>query len=784
MGVDPTIYQGTGKMMDVARSMQLSGKAVLQQERRRMLINRQMYLGNSYLQVTGSTVRTLAPGGMLRSGRRRDRINRLRQFVDGRVAMLSTEMPPYEVVPDDMDQDTVSSTKLAEKLVHAEWENRDGWNIDEFRRRICLMGEQDGVAFSNVRFDPAAGPVGGTKVAFAPDATGRPQPVTDRSQLEALRLQDPNAESLWREEYQNLGQVKVRAVRAGRLSIDPLVTNDWSRCRWVIEADTWSVSYLEKIAGKTLKELRTQSMQNLGRRAPDAAAAGSSAVQVDDGASERTIAPGNSIVVYEAFIAAQGKNGDWPKGGHLIWADGAHGDPIVAEAWDRGIPYYPYTPKPDALEILRSRGSVDELAPIQVAFNRTLSAIGEWLDKLARPPLVIDGGSLKSNRPIWNEQGLVEVNPGMSPPRFMTVPGEPVAILNGYLQFLIEQMAEIAVQHDTTRGTAPQGPTAGVALDVLDRNNERQLAGAEAELKNVLEWTVSEALDLTEKFYTEPRLVNAPGVDNADEFQSFTGDKIRGCTRFRITGSILPRSRDSQIQSLLAVAQQSMGKVDITRYIPELMHGDADAITQRLEEDTERQHRETRQILALGRHPDRDELWGAFQTMRDTYLQAVQLAQAQGEDPAVLAQAGINPPTVAGILRTAAQAQKQQAPPMQVPGMPESFNQQPPAPLPKFPVVEDSDDDAAHIREVDSTVKGDGWDSFHELVQQGFREHRQDHLTKMHRTMTALTSLVGPSNPGFGAPGNTPGSESPQGAPPSQQPAQNGQVQKLQGVGP
>lgn len=771
-------------MMDVARNMQLTGRSVLQQEKRRMLVNRQMYLGNQYLQVTQTGVRTLAPGGMLRSGRRRDKINRLRQFVDGRVAMLTTETPPYEVVPSDLDQDTVSSTRLAEKLVRAEWDNRDGWNIDEFRRRLALMGEQDGVAFANVRFDPAAGPESGSKVAFKPDENGQPVPVTDRAELESLRSQDPRGEVLWREEYAMLGQVRVRAVRAGRLSVDPLVTNDWTKCRWVVEADTWDVSYLERVAGRSLKELRIASMENLGRRTPDAGEAGSPAVQIDDGASGRTIAPGHSVVVYEAFIRPQAK-GDWPKGAHIVWCDGAHGEPIVAESWDRGIPYHPYCPKPDALEILRSRGTVDELAPIQVAFNRTLSAIGEWLDKLARPPLVLDGGSLKSNKPIWNESGLIELNPGMSPPQFMRVPGEPVAILTGYLDFLLNQMAEIAVQHDTTRGTTPGGVTAGVALDVLDRNNERQLAGAEAELKNVLEWTVSEALDLVEKFYTEPRLVNTAGVDDADEFAAFTGDKIRGCTRFRITGSILPRSRDAQIQALLAVAAQSGGKVDVTQYIPELMRGDSDAITARLELDVERQRRENRLVLALGRHPDRDELWQAFQTMRDAYLdaftQAQQEASTAGVDPmALLAQAGIRPPTVAGLLRQAEAARKQE--PMTVPGMPASFDQQPPQPLPRFPVVEDGDVHATHITEIDAVMKSDGWDNFHELVKQGFREQRQAHLERMNSQMTALTGLVGGGNPGFGQPGSEPGAETPD-TPPDGGQRQAGPVQQLQGVG-
>jgi hypothetical protein len=202
-----------------------------------------------------------------------------------------------------------------------------------------------------------------------------------------------------------------------------------------------------------------------------------------------------------------------------------------------------------------------------------------------------------------------------------------------------------------------------------------------------------------------------------------------------------------------------------------------------LELDVERQRRENRLVLALGRHQDRDALWGAFQQMRDVYLQAVDTARAQGDDPTVvLPQAGINPPTVAGILRQAEQEQRAAPPPMQVPGLPGSEPQQP-APLPRFPTVEEGDNHATHIMEIDAVMKGDAWDSLHPLVQQGFREMRGQHLQGMHSQMQSLGTIVGGGNPQFGGPGNEPGGQGQDGPAPNGSVARPDGIQKMQAIG-
>jgi hypothetical protein len=736
------IYQGKGDMASALRRMLTDGRRVISQERTRLIVNRQMYLGNQYLQIGPTGVRTRAPAVLLKTGRRRDVINRLRQFVDGRVAMLTREVPPYEVVPRSLDLDDMSSARLAERIVRYEWTNRSGWDVDTFRRDLVLAAEQDGIAFACVVFDQRGGPLTDAPVPLAIDpTTGQVSPITDRETLESLKTQDPEGGTLWREERVPVGQVKFRVVRLGRLAVDPLVTADWRSCRWIVESDVWSIEEAERIAGRSLEDIRRRSDAAMGSSRSGRSTPG---LNVEDGISERYVPPDNAVVVHEAYVVPQGKGSDWPRGGHVVWLDAAPGDPILSEPWEEELPYFPFAPKPDHLELLRSRGTVDDLVPIQVVFNRTISAIGEWMDLMARPPLVLDGGRLRNpNKPVFNEERIVETNPGMSPPRFMDVPTAQVAALMQYADFLLRQMAEIAVQADVTRGTPPgQGVEAGVALDVLGRNNEIQLTGTEARLKAALEWAISRALSIVARNYVVPRLVNAPGVDDDDALQAFTGDKIRGSTTFRITGSILPRNREAQLQTLLAMVRESGGKVDISRYATEFMRGDVEAIEERQGAQRRRQARENRKMAALGRHPLRDLIWQTFVAQREAYLAAVEKAAQGGMPITSLQQAGLYPPTITGIVRNVRRERSpDEAAQMRVPGLPGSYPENWPD-LPAMPQIEDFDDHAVHYAEVANFCMSDGYDQFHPIVKQVLREHRDAHREEIARAAQAAQAQV------------------------------------------
>ena len=97
----------------------------------------------------------------------------------------------------------------------------------------------------------------------------------------------------------------------------------------------------------------------------------------------------------------------------------------------------------------------------------------------------------------------------------MSAPPEPVAVMTQHLGFLVEQMAEVAVVSDASRGTPPgQGIDAAVSLNFLAQSNEQQLSGPAAEAGRIPFNGTMEASETYQLFGDPPFMffVNAGGT--------------------------------------------------------------------------------------------------------------------------------------------------------------------------------------------------------------------------------------------------------------------------------
>jgi hypothetical protein len=385
------------------------------------------------------------------------------------------------------------------------------------------------------------------------------------------------------------------------------------------------------------------------------------------------------------------------------------------------------------------------------------------MDLVARPPVVTVGGGLKSPY-LFNEKRIVELTPGFQAPFFLHVPPEPATILTTHIQWLIEQMAEVAIQSSAVRGTPPgQGVEAAVGINLLIQQTEQQLSGTERQLVAVLEWAITRALKLVQKNYILPRLVSAPGVDDSEEFKSFTGDNLGGAHQVRVSGSILPRSRAAQLQTLFQMTQATGGKFDITPWVPGIVEGDLGDFLSDQRADENRASRENRRIAALGRNPEADKIWQAFQDMRKGYQQA--LGAAQNGPPAF----------PAGVMRVPG-LPGSGPPPLSPPEMLAQRGITPPSLTPLVGdigvEVQDFDNDTDHMRTHDLWRKSDGFDVIHPLVREYAQEHCEAHLSKMSKNLQAMGQQAAPLMPGpQGAPGGQGGGPTSAGPPPGPKPS-------------
>ena len=152
------LYRGEPRepIGQVLARLATSGREVIRQQRTRWMENRSYFRGDQWLQVNPSAnqVRALSRNDI--RGRQLDTFNRLRQFTEGRISLLTGEPPSFEVQPPNQDQDSIEAARQATKFVKAMW-GREGWNIQTILRELALAGEIDGIVFLCVEWDKYPG---------------------------------------------------------------------------------------------------------------------------------------------------------------------------------------------------------------------------------------------------------------------------------------------------------------------------------------------------------------------------------------------------------------------------------------------------------------------------------------------------------------------------------------------------------------------------------------------------------------------------------------------------
>lgn len=717
--VDTTLYTGDRRgqpIGDILKDMARRGRTVVDQQAVRWAENRAMYSGNPFVQaVRGANgqIKITARDEVDYRGRRRNAVNKARGLINGRVALLTRNKPPSRVEPESLSQRAIDGARLAERFVAGKW-GTNGWDIGRKLRDIGRNGEVDGVCPIYVGWDRDAGP---RKLSIINTATG--QPVSAPGELEALIGQDPQGESgSWQMvgSKERAGDICIRVIRPGAFFLDPFVTNDYSRGKYAGESMMVRPSEIEAQTGKNIRALMEMSRTQMRDIRASTISEGNAPLTIDDERAFESASRTDVVVKHCAYILP---HGDWPKGAYVEWLDIAPGAPLIMAPYeDDELPYFLFTPQPDGDHLLMSRGTMDDLAPIAREFNTMTTLLADWMRLVAKPPVGIPEGALVSQS-VYNEDGYFRYRPGLGEPHYMNVPGEPGAIVQGYLGMLKQDMNEVAVQPDASRGFSQQGVEAGVSFAQVAQQVENQLSPTESELSRVLEWMISRALKLVVKHYNQPRMVTLPGAQDSEEIRAFLGSNIAGATSFRVTGSMLPRSRAAVIQTLLQILP--MLGPDVMPYIGQIIDGDPSEWLRDMDAHKSRQRREIRQIVALASVEQGDAI---FQRFQETAALVAKVGEAATEDPARAP--GVNPIDHAfGMMGTA-------RPPrliddLRTAGIP-------------VPTAEDFDNHAQHLLALDQWSITEEFEGMPPIVKQVAREHRQEHLERIGNQLGAMAA--------------------------------------------
>jgi hypothetical protein len=246
-------------------------------------------------------------------------------------------------------------------------------------------------------------------------------------------------------------------------------------------------------------------------------------------------------MVYEFWIKP-GALKALPQGGHVVIAERTIIGYTEGEFYQHG--QYPfahighiYTGK------FYRRSVLNSLNELQREYNKTRTNINNAANKMGKPQIVAQKGSIATAK-MSNETGLIiEYRPGFPKPEPMPMAEVPAYVQNSLDRVLLD-IEDISGQHQVSKGQTPPGVTAATAISFLQEKDDSYLTTTYFSLESAVEKIAKQSLYLAVQMWDVPRLVKIVGDDNMFDTMLLAGAEIKRGTDIRIEpGSALPTSK-------------------------------------------------------------------------------------------------------------------------------------------------------------------------------------------------------------------------------------------------
>lgn len=207
---------------------------------------------------------------------------------------------------------------------------------------------------------------------------------------------------------------------------------------------------------------------------------------------------------------------------------------------------------------------VERLKPIQIEYNRIISAIGSNLKLGGQWRLLIHKGSQVSELTDLPMDAIHWTGP--QPPQYLAIPEFPQIWLE-YLQALRNDAFEIAGLHSLSRGEYPpiQHALPGVAIQLLQERDDARQTPLYKRLDHVWTQAAIGLVSLVQQNYSYEQIVDivgryaAEGYESAGAVDAFKGSDIQRRVDVRMrTVSGLPDSPAAKRQYIFDMFQQGL----------------------------------------------------------------------------------------------------------------------------------------------------------------------------------------------------------------------------------
>lgn len=295
-----------------------------------------------------------------------------------------------------------------------------------------------------------------------------------------------------------------------------------------------------------------------------------------------------SVFVMECWVRP-GVCKELPEGGMYVVA----GNQVVYEqvGWPYAHGLYPFAHigHVETGKFYRD-STITDLIPLQREYNRTRGQIIEAKNRMAKPQLAAEMGSVDPSK-ITTEPGqIILYRPGFSAPTPIPLQSLPAYVLDEQTR-IKEDMDEISGQHEVSRGTAPPGVTAATAISYLQEQDETKLSYTFDSIEEAIEKIAHMSLNYVHQFWDEARQVKVTGADGSFDVKAFRGSDLRGNTDIRIeAGSALPTSKAAKQAFIMDLMK--MGFIDPQKGLEVMEIGGINKIYENIQTDVKQAQRE------------------------------------------------------------------------------------------------------------------------------------------------------------------------------------------------
>jgi hypothetical protein len=204
---------------------------------------------------------------------------------------------------------------------------------------------------------------------------------------------------------------------------------------------------------------------------------------------------------------------------------------------------------------------VEDLMPLQVEYNRTRSQIVEDKNRMGRPQLAVERGSMDVKKLRGAAGDVVEYAPGSRAPQAIEIAGLPNYIID-HTTRISNEMAELASQESGDKNAIPTGITAATAIAYIHEDQDAlvqdTIRDKEIAWEEVTQWMLSNI----GQFWDGQRMVTVAGKNGTFESLLFSKSDLQGQTNWRaIVGSATPQSyaaKQAQIMELMKMGAISV----------------------------------------------------------------------------------------------------------------------------------------------------------------------------------------------------------------------------------